>query len=292
MLERPATAGDGLPFRSRDIALDGADGTFGHIVDTVRLVMNVRNATVLVLPEGDGGMIESHHPLMALFAESIAADRLLTLGDVRQDPGCAGWDGLPADLRSVAAAPFRHTSGTRGMVIAIDDRPRQFGDRELAILAQFARSIVGELELHQRAFMRELQWLLDRYRRDGTPSVLSILDLDHFESINDRFGHQTGDHVLHVIAETFREVLGRDILQCRLGGEEVAVAFAGTMMCEAINDLERLRNAIAALHFGRHIPLAVTASLGVADLTPGLASVPGLVQDGRCGALRREAGRT
>jgi diguanylate cyclase (GGDEF)-like protein len=96
------------------------------------------------------------------------------------------------------------------------------------------------------------------------PVSLAVLDLDHFKSINDRFGHQAGDRVLVRVAELLVAcVRGTDVV-VRTGGEEFAVLMPATPADAAAECCERLRAVIDAEPWERIAPgLAMTASIGV-----------------------------
>jgi diguanylate cyclase (GGDEF)-like protein len=72
-----------------------------------------------------------------------------------------------------------------------------------------------------------------------------LADLDHFKSINDRFGHAVGDRVLQVFAETASGTLGAGDLLGRLGGEEFAALLYDTDREKAVAVAERMRTAFA-----------------------------------------------
>jgi diguanylate cyclase (GGDEF)-like protein len=110
---------------------------------------------------------------------------------------------------------------------------------------------------------------LDRARAGATgalpgPVSLAILDLDHFKSINDSFGHHTGDAVLVRAAELLVEHVRADDVVIRTGGEEFAVLMPACDARRAAAVCERLR---AVIHRERWHALArglaVTASIGV-----------------------------
>jgi len=93
-----------------------------------------------------------------------------------------------------------------------------------------------------------------------------LLDLDHFKSINDRFGHDAGDTVLKHVAATLGQVSRGGDVSCRWGGEEFLILLPNTDEAAAAAFAERVRVAIAASRLesaGQPIPL--TASLGVSE---------------------------
>ena len=107
--------------------------------------------------------------------------------------------------------------------------------------------------------------LLSHRRTDGVLSVVMI-DIDHFKSINDRFGHPAGDHVLRTLTALAREVLREADLFARFGGEEFIVALPNTAGPEAVAAAERLRERVCANAFAYNgAPIAVSISCGVAQ---------------------------
>ncbi len=101
---------------------------------------------------------------------------------------------------------------------------------------------------------------------DGTPLSLLMLDLDHFKTINDRYGHAAGDRVLQATTETWQAQLrGQDPLG-RIGGEEFVVVCPDTGLDQALVVAGRLRDATGALRFDDIDPaLRVSVSIGAAQ---------------------------
>ena len=95
-----------------------------------------------------------------------------------------------------------------------------------------------------------------------------ILDIDHFKSVNDTFGHDAGDEILRAFAARVKAVIrGVDVL-CRLGGEEFIIVMPNTDIEVAAKVAERIRQTVGELPFsvgesGKQIP--VTVSIGIAD---------------------------
>lgn len=106
------------------------------------------------------------------------------------------------------------------------------------------------------------------------PSVLIMLDIDHFKSINDTHGHDAGDRVIAAVAAIMRRVAPQPHLCGRLGGEEFAILLRRTEMATAHALAQSLRTAIAIELEGfvaeNH---SVTASLGVALVRDGVNGV-------------------
>jgi diguanylate cyclase (GGDEF)-like protein len=123
--------------------------------------------------------------------------------------------------------------------------------------------------LTRRGFIEQAEREIARSRRYGRPSTLVMLDVDHFKSVNDAYGHAAGDQVLHQIAKIAAATLRPSDVFGRLGGEEFGMLLPETGGEEALFVTERLREAIAAhatsLTGGG--TLRVTASFGVAPLS-------------------------
>ena len=143
---------------------------------------------------------------------------------------------------------------------------------------------------NRRAFEAEARRMLLRAARDGTSTALLLLDLDHFKSINDTWGHAVGDRALQSFAKTVAEQLrGGDVL-ARLGGEEFAVALASNRVDQAAILAERVRRAVA----GMPIPvsensISMTVSIGVAAVR-GAAGLDALLAQADAALYRAKAG--
>jgi diguanylate cyclase (GGDEF)-like protein len=102
--------------------------------------------------------------------------------------------------------------------------------------------------------------------RDKNPISLLIFDLDHFKTINDTFGHASGDRALQVFADVLSRVLRPSDFAGRIGGEEFAVVLPGCGIEAAFAIANRVRTAFQGDAYfldGQHI--AATVSVGVAS---------------------------
>jgi diguanylate cyclase (GGDEF)-like protein len=118
---------------------------------------------------------------------------------------------------------------------------------------------------NRRAFLHEGTLLLMRRQHaDNRPTAVLLVDLDHFKSVNDRFGHAIGDRVLQVFAETACANVKSTDLVGRLGGEEFAAVLCDAGREEALVMAERIRSAFAVAATevdGR--PVMSTVSIGM-----------------------------
>jgi len=106
----------------------------------------------------------------------------------------------------------------------------------------------------------DLQFTLSQ--RSGKPLAVAFIDLDHFKSVNDRFGHEAGDKVLIGATESIGAHIRRADTLARWGGEEFVLIMPETDILQAGMVLERLR----AIGFGKRPDGApVTASIGIAE---------------------------
>lgn len=106
-----------------------------------------------------------------------------------------------------------------------------------------------------------------RCTRYGSMFSLIIFDLDHFKSINDRFGHNEGDAVLAGVSSLVRNGLRESEIAGRWGGEEFLIILPETSLDLAVPVAERLRGSIESHRFS--IPERVTVSVGVSAFRPG-----------------------
>jgi diguanylate cyclase (GGDEF)-like protein len=96
--------------------------------------------------------------------------------------------------------------------------------------------------------------------------TLILVDVDHFKSVNDTFGHAVGDIVLTIVAKRLRGALDEHLLLARWGGEEFLIAGVGLDRVQAQALAERLRNVVCATPFAvaEDRQLAITVSGGCA----------------------------
>lgn len=155
--------------------------------------------------------------------------------------------------------------------------------RNAAIRARHQRQYSDLLRVQELAARDELTGLVNRREmttllqraqsaraRVGRPYCVAVLDLDHFKSINDHYGHATGDEVLRRFAELARHVIRDQDTLGRWGGEEFVVLFGDSRLAAAHAGVERVRENFEAqqLAIGEHT-LRVTLSAGIAEPLDG-----------------------
>lgn len=228
--------------------------------------------------------------------EVFGIDRTLTLGrgedaDMRVED--AGMSRKHARFvigdGSVAVEDLRSTNGTwvngiriNGRRVLADGDKLQFGTSTVLRFAYqdetehaFQRQMFESASrdgltgaLNKRYFLERLAADVDHARRHGRDLSLLMLDLDHFKTVNDTYGHLAGDRILHGVAAVVAAAVRREDVFARYGGEELAVLARSADLATAVDLAQHLRRTIEASNFdcdGNGV--CVTVSVGVASLT-------------------------
>ena len=115
------------------------------------------------------------------------------------------------------------------------------------------------------AYYRACDQQIHASQRSNQPFAVLFIDLDHFKSINDTYGHAVGDDVLRTVAQTLQTTARRSDIVGRIGGEEFSVFLTNTQLLGAQQLAETLRVAIESIHIEVNgVRLKITASIGVA----------------------------
>jgi diguanylate cyclase (GGDEF)-like protein len=124
--------------------------------------------------------------------------------------------------------------------------------------------------LNRRAIVRKAVEYLTRAREAKGTLIIGLIDLDHFKSINDRFGHAVGDQLLQRFSAALRTSLHTREIFGRYGGEEFLVLFPDCSLDEARHSADRLRGALRDQRMRvDEQDVAVTMSLGLASYESG-----------------------
>ncbi|MCX7311219.1 MAG: GGDEF domain-containing protein [Alphaproteobacteria bacterium] len=132
---------------------------------------------------------------------------------------------------------------------------------------------------NRRAFLEDVMVMAKRQQVEHRPAAVLLADLDHFKSINDRFGHAVGDRVLQIFAATACSKLSSADLIGRLGGEEFVIVVYDAGRDQGLAIAERIRMAFedtASDVEGRSV--GGTVSMGVAIADMNLFDIPALLQ--------------
>lgn len=114
---------------------------------------------------------------------------------------------------------------------------------------------------NRKAYDHYLQARLDDFDVHGTRFALCLFDVDHFKSLNDTYGHDRGDVVLHELAQLLKRTIREGDFIARYGGEEFALFFPRANAALAVELAERIRNKIEMTTLIRE--RRVTVSIGI-----------------------------
>lgn len=236
----------------------------------------------------------------------IDPDNLLVVEDASQDPRFASnllVTGEP-HIRFYAGAPLVTKNGEAlGTLCVLDRRPRNLDEHALEALRCLARQVMAQLELrkslntlencreelvrlnaksasqgvideltqlrNRHAFEEALNSEWERTFRYSTPLSLLMIDVDHFKSFNDEFGHTAGDQALCQVAQILNGTARLCDMVARSGGEEFAVILPATDSKGALQIAERIRARIETEIWPHR---GLTVSIGVANYTNQLGA--------------------
>jgi diguanylate cyclase (GGDEF)-like protein len=163
--------------------------------------------------------------------------------------------------------------GATMLILTVDVRLAHQLDAANARIASLARQDPLTGVANRRTFMEDLEATFLARARDGADFAVLFLDLDGFKEINDTLGHAAGDAMIVEVAERLRGVVRRDDLVARFGGDEFAVLQRNiSTPTDAGTLAEKIGRALAEPCTIGHEDVAVTASIGVANVTSETAT--------------------
>lgn len=118
---------------------------------------------------------------------------------------------------------------------------------------------------NHRSFQERFGELLERAARHRQQAAVLLCDVDHFKSVNDTYGHPTGDEVLRQVARVLRGAVRKIDIPARYGGEEFVVVLESTDLAGAVLLANRIRTEVSEVVVeSEQGPFSVTMSIGVA----------------------------
>ena len=138
-------------------------------------------------------------------------------------------------------------------------------------------SMTGLYNRRQFLVAAEAEW--SRFQRYQRPLSMLMIDIDHFKSVNDRYGHAVGDETIVSVAAACQEgKRGSDVVG-RLGGEEFAMLLPETDAVQAAIVAERIRERVAGhFLFVHKVRFNVTISVGIAEATVSMPGIDALLR--------------
>ncbi len=269
----------------------GLESTYLTSIDEgegIQHIVYARNSKQLTIPEG----------LSVPWGDTLCK-RALDEGKPYTDDVAGCWGDSDAaralGIQTYVSQPVHTIDGTLyGTLCAASGRKVPVEADELRVLGLFARLIAQQIErerllamlrksnaelssramtdpltglANRRAVINELTRLLAHTERRGDQLLVAFIDLDDFKQINDRYGHDIGDHFLIHIAERLRACVRTGDLVGRLGGDEFVVLTSGN---EPNRLQDRLERATTGAFHHQDIQLDYAgASVGVVDSRTG-----------------------
>jgi len=264
---------------------------FSIITDMMIGILGLANCTIFVLDAGEYvvetsnlsrkdsiRMIDTLNSLRS-GGENFKETKIYKANDLRDEFS------MERGIKSSAVLPLQKKEMNHGLIYIEHGKEDYFEEDSLRYLNTLGIAIRLSLEnaklyarleevalvdsltqLYNRLFFnKEIALCLDNYKKFGHPFVLAMIDIDHFKSVNDCFGHLAGDQVLMDVAKLMHESIRKDDLVCRYGGEEFAIIFRNTEDVDGIiNRITLLKSAIEnheTMYQGKK--LRVTCSFGV-----------------------------
>lgn len=233
-----------------------AQGVVQHVGPGVRRVLGYEPHEI------EGHMADSYHPRN--YDRDAFKAAILTDGEVSDFPGqMVRRDGQVIDISISSHALYDHDGNFAGVEgIYRDVTHRKNLERELHRLAT-TDMLTGIA--NRRAFLETAESAYAHSCHSGEPLTLLMLDLDHFKTINDRFGHLEGDRALVAFAQSIKSQLRASDAVGRLGGEEFGVLLPVTTLAEGLEAATRILHSVRALQLSNDTDQAyrITTSLGL-----------------------------
>lgn len=278
-----------------------------HVVEEVSRVFQVTSATLLVSDPASGLLLS-----LATASDEPLGDKDVSLLLESSDPGIdqlrLARRPLPADIFAAASPALAQRIGTVGAETAIglvngdtlvgllllgpkNDRGK-LTTEEQGLLRMFSHNLATVLEnvrlfqcatyeqltglLRREAILEALEVEIERASRYKRPLTVGMIDLDHFKTVNDTWGHLSGDAMLQKVAAELKGCLRTTDQIGRYGGEEFLFFLTETDLETGVWVAEKLRAAI------EHLPspvveapdLHITASIGLTELQLGTDPPP------------------
>lgn len=229
-----------------------------------------------------------------LYSQLFKLERARIYDSKKQWANVINPDDIPEEVESIMAIPFIRNNRIAGEILIASSKRRAYAEYQLKImelLASYLWIAVENARHYQetkqnsercaltglynfRYFEKALQEEFNRLE-SGTIDYLSVIliDIDHFKSVNDTYGHQSGNELLCALAKLLEGIIGHSGVTARYGGEEFIILLPDAEKQEVFRLAEFIRLSIAHQPFTVHSDLtgksseqsiSITASLGIA----------------------------
>ncbi|MCZ0964199.1 sensor domain-containing diguanylate cyclase [Paracoccus benzoatiresistens] len=266
---------------------------FDEIVTLVRSIFNISHAAInLIGSDRQWSMATASERIVprrscarseAFCDYTIRGEDAMMVDDATQDPRFAQNRFVtgPVGIRSYLGVPLSTPDGYKiGALCVFGTEPRRFTEADKEVLSNLAKVVMSQFELRltvrtdgltgvltRRAFLARLDLVVAE--NSNAPNTLVLVDLDHFKSINDQFGHPAGDIVLTRVASVMWDQARKSDSVGRLGGEEFGILLQGASLSQGQEMMSRLQAQISELSISEINGGTVTISAGVAERYQG-----------------------
>jgi two-component system, cell cycle response regulator len=210
------------------------------------------------------------------------------IDDVTEDPRWVAGSAQGFAIRALMAEPLWSSGEVIGVLAVTSNAARAFGEPDQLLLRLLANCSAPPIErarlrrlamfddvtmaFNHRYLVPRLVEEMERASRSGGDVSVLYMDLDHFKSVNDRYGHAVGDAVLRLFADRVRKAVRRVDVLVRRGGEEFVLVMPQTGAGQALATGQRIQQTLAAEDLeidpvsprGSQVKLRQTVSIGVA----------------------------
>lgn len=205
-----------------------------------------------------------YHDKIAQCAEKIsAANDLTELNDVIEE--------VMQETRIIQLNAQRSRDDLSTMRERVDEAEQEIVrlQNELSETSEMVRHDQLTGALNRKGLEEALDRELARSQRRQTPICVALLDVDNFKSLNDTYGHQTGDEALIHLSRVIRETMRPHDTLVRYGGEEFLIILPDTPLQDAVSALTRLQRELTKRFFlHQNEKLLITFSAGVTAFRP------------------------
>ncbi len=202
---------------------------------------------------------------------------------------------MPEDVESVICVPIVRSQKVRGILLLASTKKRAYEKYQLMIVdmlcsyfgvaienarhyekTKLNSELCGLTKLYNYRYFEEILFEEFNHLQVGKRQCLSLimLDIDHFKSVNDTYGHQSGNEILTELAQRLKRIIGSRGTVARYGGEEFVILLPNIIRSDAMDVAEDIRIGIAEYPFilhsdldleRRELMVTITASIGVAS---------------------------
>jgi diguanylate cyclase len=206
-------------------------------------------------------------------------------------------EGLRLIVESVLQKTHEIEHANHGLEARLRISKQEISELQANLEAVRAESLTDPVTslANRKYFDETLKRLLEESSEGGPSTSLLMIDIDHFKSFNDKYGHLTGDEVLRLVGQCMKQNLKGQDIASRYGGEEFAVILPKTDARQAMSVAEQLRSAVMTKQLmkrstGENLG-KVTISLGVATQQSGDTAQTLIGRADACLYAAKHAGR-